>query len=152
MRERTSYVTAADLLGPFSSILESAAVWSPILSPIPFFYSPPSPSVSIVHITGDDVPQWPSFMITFIIVCASAIFVFTVYMVRARRTTGAQALGPSVLDPWPWTLGQPLNIFPPPPPSSVLPPAAPARHWHLLAPAHDGKGAKQPSAAQARSQ
>jgi len=50
---------------------------------------------AIVHITRDQVTEWPPFMMTFVIVCSSAIFAFTVYMFyrqRSRRTEVVPAI------------------------------------------------------------
>ncbi len=41
---------------------------------------------AIVQLTPDPVPEWPSFLVTFIVIIASAILMFTVFMFYRQRT------------------------------------------------------------------
>lgn len=40
----------------------------------------------LVQLTADPIPQWPSFLVTFIVIIASAILMFTVFMFYRQRT------------------------------------------------------------------
>lgn len=44
-----------------------------------------SNSGTIARLTPDPVQQWPNFLVTFIVIIAAIIFMFTVFMVRLLR-------------------------------------------------------------------
>lgn len=48
-----------------------------------------APSATLATLTADPILQWPSFLVTFVIVVSVVIFLFTVFMLYRRRVPAA---------------------------------------------------------------